>query len=167
MSATYKPTTGHKMKAYVNTGTHAVPVWLEIGEIGDLNIADLTRSIAELKRRANGFTKGLASLINMIKADFRLHFGLGRTAYDIIRASFFSGQPYEWAFMNGAIGTSGHQGLTMPAITESFPMDQGLENVAGHDVSLCAAYHEDEVNGGEIDPYWYVVGTTTTTTTTT
>lgn len=167
MSATYKPTTGHRMKAYINAGTHAVPVWTEVGEIGDLNISDLTRSMAELARRANGFKKNLASLINVIAAEFRLHFGLNRTVYDLVREAFFDGTPYEWAFMNGAIATNGHQGLTLPMLVENFPMDQGLENVAGHDVRLCAAYHEDEVNGGEIDPYWYVVGTTTTTTTTT
>jgi len=167
MSATFQPTTGHKMKAYLNNGTHAVPVWLLVSEIGDLNIADLSRNLAELKRRANDFTKNLAAMIGTIAIEFRLHFGLGKTVYDIIRGDFFNGTCREWAFMNGDIATNGNQGLTIQALVEQFPWDQALENVSGHDVRLATGYKEDEVNGGELNPYWYNVGTTTTTTTTT
>lgn len=166
MSATFQPKAGHKHKAYINNGTHAVPTWLEVSEIGDLSIPDLSRNLAELKRRANEFTKNLPAMIASIAVEFRLHFGLGKTVYDIIRADFFSGAVKEWAIMNGAVGTNGHQGLTLQAIVEQFPWDQALENVSGHDVRLAVGYMEDSVNGGELDPYWWVVGTTTTTTTT-
>lgn len=166
MSATFQPQTGQKQKAYVNNGTHAVPVWLELTNIGDLQIADLTRNVAELKRRNNDYTKGLPSLIGLIGIEFRLHWGLTKTVYDLLRAALFSGTSYEFAIMNGAIATNGNQGLTLPALVQNFPWDQSLENVSGHDVRLCTAYKEDEVNGGELDPYWFIVGTTTTTTTT-
>lgn len=167
MSATFYPLTGQKMKAYRNSGTHAVPVWNEVGNIGDLSLPDLKRNIAELKRRASDFTKGLPSLFAMFAVEFRLHFGLGKTQYDAVRSRFFDGATEEWAIMNGAIATNGNQGLTGQFIVESFPWDQALESASGHDVRLCLGYKEDEVNGGELDPYWYVVGTTTTTTTTT
>lgn len=167
MSATFQPITGQKMKAYLNSGTHAVPVWREVSEIGDLQIADLTRNLAELKRRSNDFTKNLPAMMATIAVEFRLHFGLGKTVFDTIRGDFFAGTCREWAIMNGAIATSGNQGLTLPAIVQNFPWDQALENVAGHDVRIVTGYKEDEVNGGELDPYWYIVGTTTTTTTTT
>lgn len=166
MSTTFRPTTGHKMKAYINTGTHAVPVWTEITEIGDLNISDLSRNLAELKRRGREFTKNLAAMIGTIGIEFTMHFGLNRTVYDLLRAAFFAGTNYEFAFMNGAIATNGHQGLTIQALVENFPWNQALEEVSGHDVRLATGYMEDEVNGGELDPYWFVVGTTTTTSTT-
>lgn len=165
MSATFQPITGQKMKAYLNNGTHAVPTWLELTNIGDLQIADLTRNMAELKRRNNDFTKNLPSLLSTIAVEFRLHFGLGKTVFDIVRGDFFAGTCREWAIMNGTISVTGNQGLTLPALVQNFPWDQALENVAGHDVRLCTGYLEDSVNGGEIDPYWYNVGTTTTTTT--
>lgn len=165
MSATYKPTTGARMKAYINTGTRASPTYVEVSEIGDLNVSDFSRNFAELKRRANDFTKGIPSLMNMIGVEFRLHFGLGRTVYDLIRAAHLAGSSLAWAFMNGAIATNGHQGLTFTGGIEQFPWDQGLENVAGHDVRIVNTYDEDAA--GEIDPYWFIVGTTTTTTTTT
>ena len=167
MSATFQPQTGHTMRLYRNTGTHPTPVWNHVNEIGDLTISDLSRILAQLKRRANGFTKNLPSLIDSIAVEFRLHWGLGKTQYDGIRNDFFNATVREWAIMNGAIETSGNQGLTAPFIVEQFPWEQPLENVSGHDVRLAVGYKEDETNGGELDPYWYVVGTTTTTTTTT
>lgn len=165
MTATFKPQTGFTMKAYRNSGTHASPVWNEVAEIGDLSITDLVRNVAELKRRANQFTKGIPAMISLIGIEFRLHWGLGKTQYDAIRARVFDGTVEEWAFMNGAIATNGNQGLTLPVIVQNWPMDQALENVVGHDVRLCAGYMEEAA--GEVDPYWYTVGTTTSTTTTT
>src|SRR5437868_1297688 len=112
MSATFFPVTGQKMKAYRNSGTHAVPVWNEVGNMGDLSVPDLTRNIAELKRRANEFTKGLTSNFAMFAFEFRLHFGLGKTQYDAVRPRFFAANVEESAIMNGAIATNGNQGLT-------------------------------------------------------
>jgi hypothetical protein len=166
MSDTFKPITGHKMKAYINAGTHAVPVWTELREIGDLNIVDLSRNLAELKRRGREFTKNLPAMIGTIAVEFTLHFGIGRTVYDMLREAFFDGTVYEFAFMNGNIATNGMQGLTNQMLVENFPWNQALEEVSGHDVRLCTGYMEDEVNGGELEPYWFIVGTTTTTTTT-
>lgn len=150
------PSTGHKMKLYRNTGTVAIPVFLEVGEVGDVSIPDLSRGLAELKRRANDFTKNLASLIQSIAVEFRLHHGLDATNFDAIRANFFSGAIEEWAIMNADITVSGNEGLRLPAIVEQFPFDQPLEDVAGHDIRLAVAYFEEPA-GVEIDPSWFVV----------
>lgn len=165
MSATFAPKTGFNMAMYRNSGTHSTPTWNLVSEVGDVSISDLSRVLAQLKRRANGFTKNLPAMIDSIAIEFRLHFGLGATQYTAIRTAFFAGTVEEWAIMNGIIGTNSHQGLTLPVIVEQFPWDQPLENVSGHDVRLAAAYAENDVTGGEVDPYWYIVGTTTTTTT--
>lgn len=166
MSATFFPETGFNMAMYRNSGTHATPVWNLVSEVGDVSISDLSRVLAQLKRRANGFTKNLPAMIDSIAIEFRLHWGLGPTQYNAIRAAFFAGTVQEWAIMSGPIATNSIQGLTLPVIVEQFPWDQPLENVAGHDVRLAAAYGENEATAQEVDPYWYIVGTTTTTTTT-
>ena len=150
------PQTGHKFKLYRNTGTYAAPVWSEIADIGDLGVADLTMGIAELKRRAKDFTKGLASLIQLIAIEFRFHSGLDATNFDAMRANFFAGTAEEFAVMNGAIATSANEGLRCPCLIEQFPWDQPLEDVAGHDVRLVAAYWESPA-GTERDPVWYTV----------
>lgn len=149
------PVTGHSMKMYRNTGTVATPTWSEVDEVQDVSLADLSRIMAELKRRANNFTKNVASLINSIAIEFRLHYGLDATNYDAIRGNFFSGTAEEWAIMNGDISTSGNEGLRCPVYVEQFPWEQPLEEVSGHDVRLIVAYFEE--SSTEVDPNWYTV----------
>jgi len=150
-----EPKTGHQMKIYRNTGVPSTPVWSEVDEVGDVSIPDLTRGLAELKRRASDFTKNLASIIQSIAVEFRLHHGLDPTNFDAIRANFFSGDVEEWAVMNGDITTSGNEGLRLPAIVENFPWDQPLEDVSGHDMRLAIGYMEEAST--EVDPEWYTV----------
>lgn len=161
--AGFEPKTGHQMKLYRNTGTVAVPVWTLVSEIGDVSLSDFTRGLAELKRRANNFTKNLASLIQSITLEFRLHFGLAQTVYESIRDAHLNGTPSEWAIMAGDIAYDSY-GLRCPFLVEQFPWDQPLEDVSGHDVRLAIAYMTS--GGSEVDPSWYTVPTTTTTTTT-
>lgn len=150
------PKTGHKMKLYRNTGTVAVPVFSEVAEVGDVSISDLTRGLAELKRRASDFTKNLVTLIQSIAVEFRLHHGLDATNFDAIRTNFFSGAVEEWAVMDGDIATTGSEGLRVGVVVEQFPFDQPLEDVAGHDIRLAVGYFEDPP-GTEVDPSWFVV----------
>lgn len=149
------PKVGHKMKMYRNTGSVAVPVWVEVDEVGDVTISDFAMGIAELKRRANDFTKNLASLIQSISIEFRLHHGLGATNFDAIRTNFLAGTAEEWAILDGGSAVSGTEGLRLPVLIEQFPWDQALEDVSGHDVRLAIAYMEE--SSVEIDPSWMVV----------
>ncbi len=151
----FQPSTGHKMKFYRNTATHASPTWVEIDEIGDLSIADLTMGLAELKRRANGFTKNLPSIMQSIAVEFRLHFGLDSATFTVLRSAFFAGTVIEYAIMNDAIADEDSEGLTLPGIIEQFPWDQPLEEVSGHDVRLATGYLVE--TSTEIDPAWLVV----------
>lgn len=150
------PKTGHKMHTYRNTGTYDTPVWSEVTQIGDLNVSDLTRLLAQLKRRGNNFTKNLASLIDTIGIEFRMPHGLSMTTFDALRANFFAGTAEEWAIMDNAMATELAQGLRVPVIIEQFPWDQNLEDVSGHDIRLALAYME-EADGTEIDPEWMTV----------
>jgi hypothetical protein len=151
----FEPKTGHRMKLYRNTGTVAIPVWAEVGQIGDVSISDLTRLLAQLKRRASNFTVNLASILDSVGVEFRLHFGLGATEYTAIRTAFFAGTTAQWAIMSGDITVVGEEGLVMPAIVEQFPWDQALESVSGHDVRLASGYMVDA--GSDVDPEWMVV----------
>lgn len=149
------PKTGHQMKLYRNTGTVDTPTWTEVAEVGDVSIPDLSRGMAELKRRASDFTKNLASLIQSIAVEFRLHHGMDATNFDAIRTNFFAGTAEEWAVFNGDIATTDNEGLRLPALVEQFPWDQPLEDVSGHDIRLAIAYMEEPA-GTEIDPSWSV-----------
>ncbi len=148
--------TGHSMKLYRNTGTVASPTWTEVTGVGDVSISDLSRGVAELKRRGSDFTKNLATLIQSIAIEFRMPHGIDSTNFDAIRAAFFAGTIEEWAIMDGDIAVSGAEGLRCPLLVEQFPFEQPLEDVAGHDVRLVIGYMEEPA-GTEIDPSWHVV----------
>lgn len=150
------PKTGHSMKLYYNTGTSGTPTWVEVDEIEDLNVSQLQFSVAELRRRANNFTKNLASLEEPIEVEFRLHHGLGETQFDQIRADHFNRASREWAIMDGDITVNGQEGLRCPFFVAGFPWEQNLQDVSGHDVRLVIAYHSE--SGTELDPSWYEVG---------
>ena len=150
-----EPKTGHQCKLYRNTGTVVTPAWLEVAEIGDVNIPDLSRGLAELKRRANNFTKNLPSLIQSISVEFTLIHGLDATNFDVLRANFFSGAVEEWMVADGDESVAGNEGLRCPLIVEQFPWNQPLEDVNGHDVRMSIGYMEEPA-GTEIDPVWFV-----------
>lgn len=150
------PKTGRDCKLYYNAGTVAVPVWTEVAEVSDVSIDGLERAVAELKRRANQFTKGLAGLIGMITAGFTLQHGLGATVFTALITNFFAGTPQEWLIANGDVTTAGTQGLRCPFLLSGFPWNQPLEEVSGHECKLSGAYMEDELDA-EVDPEWYTV----------
>lgn len=154
------PKVGHKMKLYRNSGTVESPTWVEVAEIGDVSIPDLSRGMAELKRRGHDHTKSLPTLIQAIAVEFRMIHGLDATNFDAIRSAFFAGTTAQWAVMNGAIAESAenedNEGLVIPAFVEQFPWDQPLEDVSGHDVRLAYAYMEDATNV-EVDLEWLEV----------
>ena len=151
------PNTGHKMKLYRNSNTYASPTWTEIAEIGDVSITDFTMGLAEMKRRANNFTKNLASLFQPIAVEFRLIHGLGATMYGLLRTDHFAGTPREYVVMDGSITTTGNTGLRIPAYLSQFPFDQPLEDVAGYDCRLDIAYLTSGSPAVEVDPIWYDV----------
>jgi len=150
------PKTGHKCKAYINSGTHETPVWAELKDIGDLSVSDLEMALAELKRRGSNFTKALPGIFNLFATEFRLHHGLDAEVFTTLRQAFFSQTPIEVAVMNGAIDLEGSEGLRMPVLVAQFPWQQGLDEVHGHDVRLALAWDVD-AEDEEIDPEWLVV----------
>jgi hypothetical protein len=148
--------TGHKMFLYRNTGTHASPTWSVIEELSDVNMPDLSRGMAELKRRAKDWTKNLPTLIQSFSIEFKLWHGLGATQFDALRTAFFAATPYEYALFDGAIATTGSQGLIFQAFISEFPWSQNLEEVSGHDMKLAVGYMEE--SSAELDPAWSVTG---------
>lgn len=150
------PKTGHKCKLYYNSGTSGTPVWVLVDEVEDVGIPDLSRSLAELKRRSSEYTKNLASLINTVAVEFNLHHGLDQTKFNTIVNDFFNGTPREWAVMDGDISTNGQTGLRGQYLVENFPWNQALEDVSGHEVRLASAYMLE--GSTELEFSWLQIG---------
>lgn len=151
-----EPKSGHKMKLYRNTGTVSTPVWDLIDAVGDVSIPDLSMGLAELKTRASNYTKNLATLIQSIAIEFDYKNGMDATTFGGLKDDFLAGTVKEYAVMDGAIATTGSQGLRMPGLIENFPWDQPLESVSSHAVRVAIAHYESPA-GTVIDPSWMTV----------
>ncbi|MGD9647084.1 MAG: hypothetical protein AB7U73_15340 [Pirellulales bacterium] len=147
------PKVGHKMKLYRNAATLATPAWEEIADIGDVTVDGLELTTAELKRRGNNWTKELLALFGAFSVGFRYVHGLGAAMFEDLKNDFFGMVPRTYAVCNGAIGLEGTQGMTFAGAMKAFPWDQPLEDVSGHDASLCHTYLEE--SAVEIDPEWF------------
>lgn len=148
--------TGRQMFLYRNSGSHGTPVWDEICNVGDVNVSDFSRGLAELKRRCSQYIKNLPALIQSITVEFSMIHGVNPTTFNAMFDDFINGTPVEYAIMDGDITLDGTQGLMLPALVQKFPWNQPLEDVSAHDVGLAIAYMEDG-GGNEIDPEWLVI----------
>jgi len=154
------PKTGHDMFLYYNAGSYATPTWTVIDEIGDVSISEFTRAVAELRRRASEFAKGLAGTFDPINVEFELRHGLTEAVFEALRAAFFAGTNMEFQIMSGDITSADAEGLRAYFIISQFPWEQPLDDVSNHSVRLTLAYQNDS-SDVEIDPSWvaYTGGT--------
>ena len=145
---------GGDAKAFYNTGTYAVPVWVEIKAIGDVTIPDLNVSLAEIKVRMTKWNLNLPA--NFTAAvEFSYLWGADTAVFDYLRGAFFDRTITDIAIMDGAM-VSGAEGLRAHWMIENFPINQNLEEAMMIDtVRLAPAWFED---GGTLrEPVWYIV----------
>lgn len=155
------PSVGGNFKLYRNTGTYASPTWSIVAEISDVAVSELTRNIAELKRRSSDFIVGLPAKIQMISVDIKMIHGIDATNFAAFKDAFFNATVIELAILDGIITTTGTQGLRLGMLVEQFPWGQPLEEVSDHDVVVKSAYYESPA-GTVRDPSWITIPTTTT-----
>lgn len=157
--------TGGQMFMYRSTGTNATPVWVLVASVEDVNISDLSRGLAEIKRRSSQFVTNLPALIQTIKVGFKHWYGIDSTNFTAMQTMFFGGNIEEWAIMDDVITITGAQGLRSAYIVSQFNIVENIEDAANVDIELSNAYYESPA-GTAIDPSWYTIagGTTTTTT---
>lgn len=151
------PKTGSDNYLYYNAGTRASGTYVVVDEVVDISMNGFTRNVAELKRRANDFTKGLPAKIGLITISVQLVHGLNETVYDVIRAALLAGTVQEWVIYNGPIATVGQEGWGIAMFPSGKQWEQPLEDVSMQPVELTSGYLVE--GGTEIDPEWQ---TTTT-----
>lgn len=147
------PQTGASHKLYYSTGTVAVPVWVEIAEVEDVNVDTFTRNKAELRRRANSRNKNLPANFAPLEVSFTLIHGLGETVFDYINAAFFASTVAEYAIVDGDIATTGTEGIRAPMWVCDFPISEPLEDVTKHELKLTEGYLLDTAT--EVDLSWH------------
>jgi len=145
---------GLDCKLYRNTGTNASPVWNEIANVQDVTV-QLSKAEADTSTRASGW-KTRKGTLKDASIDFQLKYVPGDADFAALLASFTGNSSIELLALDGAVATTGSQGLR--AICEVFQFQQGqpLEGAVTFDVSAKPTPTFDN-NGALIAPTWFTV----------
>lgn len=145
---------GFLCKLYRNTGTNASPTWSLISAVRDLDVPQ-SRSEINMSDRGSKYEKFDVGQITA-GITFELTYRNGDTDHAALRAAFEAeaGTAIEYAAMDGAIATSGKQGLRAFCKVTQFDHAQPLADGVKVSVTLKPCFHDES---GVVDPSWYTV----------
>ena len=127
--------TGCAAKAYYNTGTNAIPVWVEIPMAKDVTINIESSDLDSTSRESLCF-KMSAQGLKTVSVDMQLLYQPGTAAFDALRAAYFADTAQEYAFMDGDVATSGSEGIRLFGEIFSFGQEQGLDALLVNDLNI-------------------------------
>lgn len=131
-------TTGRDCKAYVDdTGEVGDGTWVLLDEIRDVSTTR-TANTAESQRRGRRHVgEGQTSLV--VSVSFSIERDRSASWYDVMRTAWENGTSTGFAFMDGAIATSGVEGTQMDSLVKVFSEPEPLDDVSTIDVEI--VYH--------------------------
>ncbi len=146
---------GKDCKAYYNTGTNAIPVWVLIPKVRDLNM-QLSAGEADISSRVGKFKlAGQAQLEAAVEFGYLHVFG-DETVRDALIASYISNTIREFAFMDALIATSKARGLRSFMASFGMPQEQNLDGAVLYTFTFKPTYKEEPA-GTYIEPSWYTI----------
>ena len=128
-------TIGFDCKIYYNANTYASPTWTLIANVKDVTLSMEATDIEVANRSASGWSESIQGL-KKGAIDFQIDWDTSAAGFTSIRDAFLNGTDLEMAVMDGAIATSGKQGLRATMTVLSFARNEGLEDVVTVDVSV-------------------------------
>lgn len=146
---------GIDQKTYYNSATDASPTWVEISEIGDVTVPDLGANAHVVNVRSTSWMLALPGRLKNASFDFNLAHNIGNTVFDALRGFALARTIKQFANANGAIATSGTEGIKAFAFFEDFPWNAPLDDVANHDCVARFAWQEE--SSALVPPAWLVI----------
>src|SRR5690606_3721511 len=101
---------GMEAKLYRNTGTYAAPTWVEMLNVKDLTL-NLEASEADVTTRGNAGWRATIAALKDGSIEFEMVWDTGDPDFTAIKDAFFGNTSIEFAVMDGAVASSGSQGL--------------------------------------------------------
>jgi len=157
MSLTKSSQAGHENYLYYNSGTVAVPVWVEIPRASDVN-ANLSKERGTSARRGSKFKFERGGQVGTEITFQYVYKPATDTVFAALRGSFLSGTPYEFAEMDGDITAASSTIRGWRAAYEVFDFNKvsGNNDVVVYDVTLGITDADDELDA-LVEPSWYEV----------
>ena len=126
---------GLDCKIYYNANTYASPTWTEIANVKDVTLNMEATEISVANRSASGWSESLMGLRNASVA-FQIDYDNAAAGYVAIRDAYLNSTDLEMAIMDGAVATSGSEGLRATMAVLSFTRNEGLEDIVTVDITV-------------------------------
>lgn len=139
---------GGECKLYRNSGTYGSPTWNEITNAVDVSL-DASKGAGEFKTRADAWVAFAAGKISA-GLNVKYVYDPGDDDWSVLRDAFLNNTVIGFAMMDGAIATTGNQGLRIDCQIHEFPIDQPLEEGVTVQIKLMPAISDNA-------PAWYTV----------
>lgn len=144
------PKLAEDAKLYINGGTYGSPTWNLICNVKDLTLSMENGESDVTTRCGSGFKEYIAGLTD-VTIDFQMIYDPADARWEDLRAAFFSKDAKEFLVLDGAVATSGSEGLRLHAFVKSFTRNETLGEAIMTDVSLRPTANANAA------PAWYTV----------
>lgn len=118
-----------------NTGTYGSPTWVEITNVGDLELTG-DKIAEEVTVRGDGGFVLEAGTLKQVGVAFDMRHDPADDCWTALHASFLSNTSIEILVLNGPSATAGSQGFRMTVECFKFAKKQGLKGAQRDDVEL-------------------------------
>lgn len=145
---------GSKCKLYYNSGTHAIPSWVEIAYAQDVTVP-AGKDRVEIRDRSSGYKKDIGG-DRELALSFGYTYRLGIDAvYNVLKDSYENDTAVQFAVMDGNIATSGTKGWRFYG--EVFGFEDKQEQNTAHTCEVEVGLTEFEEASVIIEPDYYSV----------
>lgn len=131
-----------------NTGTYAVPVWVEIDLARDVTMS-LEAAEADASTRSSGGWRETIQSLKDAGLEIEVANDSADTAFTAIKDAFINGTNLEVLILDGPVATVGSQGLRMTCAVSAFSRSEPLEELVTVSATLKPTPNDDAV------PAWY------------
>ena len=141
-------TLGLEAKLYRNTGTYGIPVWDEIEDAQDVSL-NLEAGEAEAKRRGGGGWSETIAALKEASIEFGLLYRSSNTDFTALRDAYLNRTLVDLLVLDGAVATSGSQGLRAVCHITNFSREEPLEEALTISVTAKPTPNDDS------PPVWF------------
>lgn len=140
---------GRNCKLYRNTGSYASPTWTVINSARDVTL-NLEGETADVATRGNGYWGADATVKLKASLDFELIWDPSDAAFAAILTAFIGVSSIELLVLDGAVATSGSQGLRATFAISKFTRTETLNEAVKASVTAQPTLADNA-------PSWYTV----------
>lgn len=145
---------GIDCKAYRNAGTYASPSWNEVPNMADPTLT-LESTEAVVTTREGGGWELVIAAIKKAGLAYKMIWDPTDTDWVALRDAWLNKTPVEFLILDGAVGTSGSQGLRAGMTVLKFTRSEGNAEAAMSDVEIKPTRFFD-ASGNAVAPSWYI-----------